>query len=103
DAYRPILGYRAESAMGRPFAQVWESIWADIQPLVEATLAGESCTVVDMELNLSRTGVPEHSWWTFTYSPVFDDDGQIAGLLNVTGETTDRVVAERDRKAADER
>lgn len=103
DAYRPILGYRAESAMGRPFAQVWESIWADIQPLVESTLAGESCTVVDMELNLSRTGVPEHSWWTFTYSPVFDDDGQIAGLLNVTGETTDRVVAERDRKAADER
>ena len=103
DAYRPILGYRVETALGRPFREVWGSIWSDIEPLVTATLAGESCTVTDMRLDLSRQGAPEESWWTFTYSPVFDDDGKVAGLLWVTGETTARVVAERERQAADER
>ena len=103
DAYRPILGYRIAAALGRPFRDVWASVWHDIEPLVTRTLAGESCTVTDMRLDLSRDGVPEESWWTFTYSPVFDDEGRIAGLLNVTGETTARVVAERERAAADER
>lgn len=103
DAYRPILGYRAENALGRPFREVWGSIWGDIEPLVKATLSGESCTVTDMRLDLSRHGMPEESWWTFTYSPVFDDEGEVIGLLNVTGETTARVVAERERAAADER
>ncbi|SEM91195.1 PAS fold-containing protein [Sphingomonas gellani] len=103
DAYRPILGYRIAEALGRPFSEVWASIWSDIKPLVDATLAGESRTMTDMRLDLSRTGEPEESWWTFTYSPAFDDAGRIAGLLCVTGETTARVVAERDRDAADER
>lgn len=103
DAYRPILGYRLEDALGRPFRQVWASIWDDIEPLVSATLAGESRTMTDMRLDLSREGVPEESWWTFTYSPAFDDDGGISGLFCVTGETTARVIAERDRDAADER
>ncbi|MFC3580078.1 ATP-binding protein [Sphingomonas hylomeconis] len=103
DAYRPILGYRSETALGRPFRDVWASIWSDIEPLVTTTLAGESCTVTDMRLDLSRQGRPEESWWTFTYSPVFDDAGKIAGLLCVTGETTARVVAERERAAAAER
>ncbi|WP_298089546.1 ATP-binding protein [uncultured Sphingomonas sp.] len=103
DAYRPILGYRLDSALGRPFAEVWASIWDDIKPLVDATLAGETRTMTDMRLDLSREGMPEESWWTFTYSPAFYDDGSIAGLFCVTGETTARMVAERDRDAADER
>ncbi|MCP4025483.1 MAG: response regulator [Sphingomonas sp.] len=103
DAYRPILGYRLDTALGQPFREVWGSIWDEIEPLVKTTLAGESQTLIDMRLDLSRTGLPEESWWTFTYSPVFDDAGEIAGLLCVTGETTPRVIAERERKAADER
>ncbi|WP_334656880.1 ATP-binding protein [Sphingomonas panaciterrae] len=103
DAYRPILGYRVETALGRPFREVWSNIWEEIEPLVTATLAGESRTMTDMPLDLRRQGVPEESWWTFTYSPVLDNDGKIAGLLCITGETTARVVAERERAASDER
>lgn len=103
DAYRPILGYRLQSALGRPFREVWSTIWSDIEPLVNAALAGESQIVTDMRLDVSRSGAPEESWWTFTYSPAYYDDGSIAGLFCVTGETTSRVVAERDRDAADDR
>ncbi|WP_066921347.1 PAS domain-containing protein [Methylobacterium sp. CCH5-D2] len=94
DAYRPILGYRLDTALGRPFREVWASIWGDIGPLVDATLVGESQTLTDVMLDLSRTGQPERSWWSFTYSPVRDDAGSVAGLFCVTAETTDRVLGE---------
>jgi PAS domain S-box-containing protein len=94
DAYRPMLGYRLPHALGRPFREVWASIWADIGPLVEATLAGERQTLTDVMLDLAREGKAERSWWSFTYSPVRDDAGAVAGLLCVTAETTDRVLGE---------
>ena len=94
DAYRPILGYRLAMALGRPFREVWASIWDDIGPLVDATLAGESQKLTDVMLDLSREGRPERSWWSFTYSPVLDDSGAINGLFCVTAETTERVLGE---------
>ncbi|MFQ8433544.1 ATP-binding protein [Amaricoccus sp. W119] len=103
DAYRPILGFRVGSALGAPFREVWDNIWADIAPLVAATLRGEPRTMTDMFLDLRREGVPEESWWSFSYSPAFDDAGEIAGLFCVTGETTQRVLAERARARADDR
>jgi PAS domain S-box-containing protein len=94
DAYRPILGYRQPNSLGRPFREVWASIWDEIEPLVQATLKGRSQTLTDVMLDLSREGKPERSWWSFTYSPALDDVGAINGLFCVTGETTDRVLGE---------
>jgi PAS domain S-box-containing protein len=103
DAYRPLLGYRATLAMGMPFRTLWASIWDDIAPMVDEALAGGSPRVVDMPLDLTRDGQPEESYWSFSYSPAYDDDGAIAGMLCVTSETTARVLAERSRDEADER
>ncbi|WP_207099594.1 ATP-binding protein [Paracoccus shandongensis] len=103
DAYRPILGYREPHALGCPFRDLWASIWDEIAPLVDGCLRGESQRMVDMRLDLSRQGEPEESYWTFTYSPVFDDAGRICGLLCVTNETTARILAERARAEAAER
>ncbi len=103
DAYRPLLGVRIAGSLGERFDVVWSNIWDELIPLVEKTMAGGHVVATDMKLDLARTGEPEDSWWSFTYSPAFDDAGRIAGLLCVTGETTARVVAERERAAADER
>lgn len=54
DAYRPILGYRLDTALGEPFKVVWESIWDEIEPLVTATLGGDSTKMTDMFLDLAR-------------------------------------------------
>jgi PAS domain S-box-containing protein len=94
DAYRPVLGYRQTEALGRPFREVWASIWGEIEPLVQATLEGRSQTLTDVMLDLSREGRPEQSWWSFTYSPALDDAGAVNGLFCVTAETTDRVRGE---------
>ncbi|WP_162236342.1 GAF domain-containing hybrid sensor histidine kinase/response regulator [Sphingomonas sp. Leaf23] len=103
DAYRPLLGVRLPGSLGERFDIVWSNIWDELVPLVDKTMAGGNVVATDMKLDLARTGEPEDSWWSFTYSPAFDDAGKIAGLLCVTGETTARVVAERERAAADER
>jgi signal transduction histidine kinase/ActR/RegA family two-component response regulator len=103
DAYRPILGYRAATAMGTPFRILWGSIWNEIEPLVDQALSGGVARVTDMRLDLARHGEPEESYWTFSYSPVFDDHGAVAGMICVTGETTARVFAERRQHEADER
>lgn len=103
DAYIPILGFRAGSALGMPFQRLWASIWNDIKPLVDEALCGGHPMVTDMQLDLSRNGEPEESYWSFSYSPAFNDNGHIAGMFCVTGETTARVLAERGRTDADQR
>ncbi|WP_232491792.1 PAS domain-containing protein [Novosphingobium kaempferiae] len=102
DAYRPILGLRAESAVGTRFQELWRDIWADIGPLVSRTLAGESIEMIETRLDISRPGKPKESWWTFSYSPVMNEDGAIGGLMCITREMTQQVLAAKARQSAAE-
>ena len=88
EAYAPFLGRKHPTAMGRPFAKVWSDVWADIEPLVSHTLAGEAVWFEDYHLVMERHGYAEDTWWQFSYSPARDDSGRIVGLLNVTSEMT---------------
>ena len=46
-------------------------------------------------LFLERSGYAEETYHTFSYSPLTDDDGAIAGMLCVVSEDTERVIGER--------
>ena len=46
-------------------------------------------------LFLERSGYVEETYHTFSYSPLTDDDGRIAGMLCVVSEDTERVIGER--------
>ncbi len=46
-------------------------------------------------LILERSGYPEETYHTFSYSPLAADDGAIAGMLCVVSEDTKRVITER--------
>ena len=94
DAYEPFLGGRHPMAMGQRFADVWSDVWSDILPLVQRALAGETVTMREMPLTMTRHGYPEETWWSFSYSPVFDEAGAVAGMLNVAAEVTGQVLNE---------
>lgn len=94
DAYVPMLGQRAGKALGRPFQEVWADVWEDVLPFVRSALSGEATWMEDMPLTMLRNGYPEETYWTFSYSPLYGDDGAIGGLLNIVTETT-RAVADR--------
>ena len=93
DAYAPVLGKRHPAALGMPTAAVWPELWDDIKLLVDRTFAGESCVFRDQPLLMTRKGYEEETWWDFAYSPVRNERGDVAGLLNITSDSTERVLA----------
>lgn len=101
DAYSPILGTRHPAALGRPFRQVWPEIWDDILPLIDAALDGRASYRENLPLLMRRNGFDEQTWFTFSYSPVRDESGNVAGMFCACTETTAQVLS--DRKLQGER
>ncbi|MGA3132215.1 MAG: ATP-binding protein [Terracidiphilus sp.] len=97
DAYRrTTLGKKHPWALGKPAAQVWHEIWKDIGPLIHQVMeTGEATWQETLLLILERSGYPEESYHTFSYSPLSDSDGRIVGMLCVVMEDTVRVIGER--------
>ncbi len=91
DRYAAILGTQHPYVLGMPIQKVWSDVWADIEPLVARTFAGETLTFRDTPLLMTRNGYAEDTWWTFAYSPVRDETGAVAGLLNIANETTAQI------------
>ena len=95
DAYSTILGAKHPAALGRPFQEVWTEIWEKISPLVKKTLDGESSYFENFPLIVQRHAQIEPAWFTFSYSPLRDSTGRIAGLYCAVSETTHSVLAEQ--------
>ncbi|CCH31635.1 SpoIIE family protein phosphatase [Actinosynnema sp. NPDC047251] len=93
---RDTLGRKYPWALGRPATEVWAEIWQDIGPRIETVLTSGKATWDEaLLLFLERSGYPEETYHTFSYSPLRDDDGAVVGMLCVVSEDTDRVIGER--------
>ncbi|MEU0674005.1 SpoIIE family protein phosphatase [Streptomyces sp. NPDC006172] len=93
---RDTLGRKYPWALGRPASEVWAEIWDDIGPRIDTVIAtGEATWDEGLLLFLERSGYPEETYHTFSYSPLRDDDGTVVGMLCVVSEDTERVIGER--------
>ncbi|MEV5320560.1 SpoIIE family protein phosphatase [Streptomyces sp. NPDC052687] len=93
---RDTLGRKYPWALGRPASEVWAEIWDDIGPRIDNVLTTGMATWDEaLLLFLERSGFPEESYHTFSYSPLRDDDGSVVGMLCVVSEDTERVIGER--------
>ena len=97
DAYAHMtLGAKHPWALGKPASKVWAEIWPDIGPRIEHVLAtGEATWDEGLLLFLERSGFPEETYHTFSYSPLHHDDGEVGGMFCVVTEETTRVIGER--------
>ncbi|MGY1708998.1 SpoIIE family protein phosphatase [Geodermatophilus sp. SYSU D00758] len=97
DAYRhDTLQAKHPWALGRPAHEMWAEIWDDIGPRIRSVLdTGVATWDEDLMLLLERSGYPEETYHTFSYSPLAGEDGRPAGMLCVVTENTRRVVGER--------
>jgi signal transduction histidine kinase/CheY-like chemotaxis protein len=100
DAYLSILGSQSLGQPGLPFAQLWADAWDEFRPWVDATLQGEAQQFVDCPI-AGREGLA-CSWFTFSWTPIRDGDGSVAGFYCVAVDTTAKVSAERALRRTDE-
>ncbi len=99
DAYLPTVGIKRDWVLGARSDKVWEEIWPDIGPRIARVLEqGQATWDEALLLFLERSGFSEETYHTFSYSPIYDDESRIAGMLCVVTEVTERVIGERRLK-----
>jgi signal transduction histidine kinase/ActR/RegA family two-component response regulator len=97
DAYVPSFGEdKHPAAMGRRGRDWWPEIWPIIGPQIEDVMSrAKASWNEDHLVPVHRNRRIEEVYWTYGYSPVFDEAGTVGGTLVVCTETTARVIAER--------
>ncbi len=93
DAFVPILG-RKPLSIGQSFRTIWSEAWGVIGPIAEKAFAGEATFIEDFPLVVTRNGFPEQTYFTFSYTPLPDENGEISGFMDTVIETTGKVEAE---------
>ena len=103
DAYRQTMGpERHPSALGQSGRECWAEIWDIIGPQIGQVMRGGGATWHENQLvPVTRHGRLEQVYWTYSYSPIDEDDG-IGGVLVVCRDVTNdylATVALREREA----
>jgi PAS domain S-box-containing protein len=96
DPYQAIIGGKHPKALGQPTKVVWREIWDVIGPMLSTAMAGDEGTYVESQLLImERHGYREETYYTFSYSPIPDDDGSAGGIICANTDDTRRVIGER--------
>ena len=96
DASTSIFGEKHPWALGKPTREVWGEIWPTIGPMLHSVFdTGRALRYDDLLLVLHRHGFDEEAYFTFSYSPIREADGEIVGLFLSVLETTERYIHER--------
>ncbi|TDQ31187.1 PAS domain-containing protein [Zeaxanthinibacter enoshimensis] len=106
DAYRPSLGKTGKhpSILGMKGKEAWPEIWPEIEPLLRQVSKGEGKVYRENQLiPFYRNGVVENMYWTFSYSPVHNEKGEITAVLTVCSETTALVQRQQDLRNSERR
>jgi PAS domain S-box-containing protein len=93
DAFRPSLGIDGKHpALGKKGKEVWEEIWHMVGSLLSGVLeTGKPVYIEDQLVPFYRNGKIEDIYWTYSYSPVYGNDGTINGILATCMETTEKI------------
>lgn len=99
DPYRAFLGVKHPAALGQSARDVWAEIWDQIGPRTNAVLLrGESTFDEALLLLMARHGYLEETYFTFSYSPIPVENGDIGGIFCAVTEETQKIVGERRLK-----
>jgi len=97
DAYFQVLGPAKHPwALGRPAQEVWAEIWDVCGPLADKVFRhGEASFVDDVQLFMKRGDYLEETFYSFSYSPIRDESGAVAGLFCPSTDATEKNLSAR--------
>ena len=99
DAWSPIPAERHPGALGQRGADVWTDIWSIVGPQFENVLdTGAGFAAYDQMLPMERGGRSTETYWNYSFTPIFNEDGSVGGIFNQGNETTAAIVAARMRE-----
>jgi PAS domain S-box-containing protein len=103
DAYAPRVNDKHESsALGQPAASTWKHGWGVIEPFVEDVFrTATSKTYDEFAFSIERNGKLEEAYWTYSLTPIRDDDDLVLGVLVLSTEITERTLLARRQKTLD--
>jgi signal transduction histidine kinase len=100
DPYLPALGKKHPESLGAKAKIIWREIWKDLEGMVNNIFENNESTFAEnLLLYLERKGFAEETYWTFSYSPVYDDAGEVNGVFCACYETTKSVLDQRRLKS----
>lgn len=97
DAYALIAGAKHPAALGGTVERVWPEIWDWNENVLAAGMRGESLSFHDQPLTLTRGDVPETLIFDLFYTPVYQLDGSIGGVMCTCVDNSARIAAEKMR------
>jgi signal transduction histidine kinase len=99
DAASTLLGRAHPAALGRKGRECWPEIWPLVGPLLETVLSrGEAQRAEDLLLLVDRGGRREEKHFSFSLSPIRDENGRIGGVFTQLAEATAKIVEARRRQ-----
>jgi PAS domain S-box-containing protein len=103
DGYAEILAAKHPDALGRDVLDVWHEIRDDLEPIVGEAYAGRPVYMDDITLQMQRKGFLEETHFSFSYTPIFEEDGGVSGFFCPCTEITRQILAERALRSSEER
>jgi len=92
DAYVPLIPGKHPEALGKPAQDVFGEIWEHIEPQLKLVFeTGKSTWEINQLLPIIKNGILEDVFWTYSQSPVFDENGVIKGVVVICTDTTSDV------------
>ncbi len=97
DAYLHVLGLAKHPwALGRPASEVWAEIWDVCGPLATQVFeSGRATFLDDVQFFMRRGGFLEETYYSFSYSPIRDESGKVAGLFCPSNDVSAKVIGAR--------
>lgn len=95
DSYSPIAGDRHPAAIGSPVAAIFPELWEWNRPILEAGLKGEIVFHSSKPILFHRPHGPETLILDLFYTPVYEDNGRVGGVMCTIIDNSQRVDAER--------
>ena len=96
DSFAELMGDKHPQGLGMPAKYNWREAWEDTGPLFEQVLQhGEAISREEMCFVIKRREFAEQAYFTFSYSPITEPNGDVAGVLVTVTETSAHIVDRR--------
>jgi len=100
DPYRPLIGMKHPAALGCPIREVLPETWDFLGPRFDRVMADgqEASHLTGQMFTVYRNNYLEECYFSFSYSPIRDDNSGVGGVFTTVLDMTQQVIEDRRRQ-----